>query len=120
MHFKKYFLIYTIVPFLILVSAASYYRFMVLNDYMVSYEGVCDPLTEHCFIGCEDEECSIEYYYTEIRRHAVDIYNLCGNDISDCDAAQSCSLSDRACSITHCDVTVLDASCERVGPQHTI
>jgi hypothetical protein len=103
MHFQKYILIYTIVPLFVITVTASYYRFMVANDYMVSYEGDCDPYTEQCYIGCEDDECTEEYFYTIIQKHAVDLLNTCGDDINDCDDAYTCLESDRECSITYCD-----------------
>lgn len=111
-HFKKYLLIYTIVPLLVLLTISSYYRFIVTNDYLVSYEGMCDPINENCFVDCEDEECTSEYYYTVVTRHATEIDNLCGDDITDCEAANICLPGSTECSITHCDLEVDGDSCE--------
>lgn len=70
---------------------------------MVEYEGICDPVTEKCFIGCEDDECTIEYYYSEIVKYAPDLQRECGNDITDCEAANICLPNDRECLVTYCD-----------------
>jgi len=93
---------------LLAVSAsASYYRFMVVGDYIVEYEGECDPATETCFVGCEDEECQEVYYYSHVQKHAVNAYEQCGPDISECEEANVCLPEDTACSITYCSEDVL-------------
>jgi hypothetical protein len=112
MHFKKHFLLYTVIPLLVLTSMASYYRFMVAHDYLISYEGECDPYAEDCFVDCEDDECTSEYYYTKVYRHAVTIAELCGEDITDCEAASSCMRGESDCSIVYCDVEVDGEACE--------
>lgn len=47
---------------LILSSSASYYRFMVLNDYIVEAQVDCDPTLESCFVWeCDpsvESECT--------------------------------------------------------------
>lgn len=108
MHFKKYILLYTLIPILILTVATSYYRFMVLYDYIAAYEGECDPYTESCFVGCEDEdsvfgECNSEYYYTKIQRNAHDLIALCGESIVGCEMASVCTAGEEKCSVTFCD-----------------
>lgn len=103
MHLKNNFLIYSILVLTIIAASASYYRFMVLGDYIVSYEGPCDPETESCYVDCEDEECTTEYYYTVIERNAAEIFEKCGEDITDCDAAYECQSDAAECSITYCD-----------------
>jgi len=72
----------------------------------VSYEGECDPKMELCFIGCENDECTKEYYYTMVQKYAPDVYAQCGEDITDCVEASVCLPSDRECSITYCDPKV--------------
>jgi hypothetical protein len=94
---------YIIALFLVLTASASYYRFIVLGDFMVSYEVDCDPFTEDCFIGCEDNQCTEEYFYSTITRHANEIEALCGNDITDCEAAQHCSANNNRCTRITCD-----------------
>lgn len=111
-HFKKYFLVYTVIPLLILLAASSYYRFMVTHDYIVSYEGECDPVTENCFVDCEDEECTADYYYTIVERHSVEIFNICGDDITDCEEANACPANSETCSVIYCDIELDGEACE--------
>jgi hypothetical protein len=87
---------------------------MVLNDYVVAYEGDCDPYTESCFVGCEDDECTEEYYYTLIEKYAPNVKAQCGTDITECDAAYECLPEDGGrCQITYCDPDVDgDETCE--------
>ena len=86
----------------VLSAGVSYHRFMIAGDYTVEYEGECDPATETCFIGCEDEECSEVYYYTIVEKHASDVHGQCGPDITECEEASMCLPNDTACSITYC------------------
>jgi len=92
----------TLTTFTILTS---YYRYVVATDFLVSYEIDCDPTVANCYIGCEDDDCSEEYYYQEIERHASTLLNLCGYDISDCDAAYTCMIGEDDCSLFSCDPT---------------
>lgn len=96
-------LTYTLIPLLIIVAAVSYVRFMIADAYLVSYEGPCDPVSQSCFVGCDDDECTSEYYYSEVTREATAVAALCGTDVTECDAAFICSSSETACSITYCD-----------------
>ena len=96
--------------FLLVLSSAvivivflSYNRFIVHQDYIVGYEGKCDPLLENCFVGCEDDECTEEYYYSYVQKYAADLYDECGKDITDCEASNLCLPNDHECSITYCD-----------------
>jgi hypothetical protein len=105
--FRQHFFSVTLVTLLVLVALASYLRFIVLNDYVVAYEGDCDPYTESCFIGCEDDECTKEYYYVTIQKYAPNVEAQCGTDITDCDAAYECLPEDGdQCEITYCDPAV--------------
>jgi hypothetical protein len=94
----------TIIPLLILFVGASYVRFVILYDYTVAYESDCDPLTASCFIGCEDEECTEQYYYKLMSKNAKNLHAQCGSDITDCEAATYC-LAEEAltCQETYCD-----------------
>ena len=96
-------LILVLAPAIAAVGLFSYYRFIAQHDYLVAYEAECDPTAESCFIGCEDDACTEEYYYALIERHAADVYAACGPDITDCAAASACHAGDRACSVTYCD-----------------
>ena len=103
-HFKKYLLLYTLLPLIILMVATSYYRFMVIQDYTVGYEGLCDPFTESCYVYCDDEACSEPFYYSWIERNAGDLYAECGPLVTECDAAYECPLGEENdCAIYFCD-----------------
>ncbi len=105
--FHKHFFSCTLIVVLLFVVIVSYVRFMVLNDYVVAYEGDCDPYTESCFVGCEDEECTEEYYYSRIQKYAPHVEAQCGVDITDCDAAYECLPEDGSrCSISYCDPSI--------------
>ena len=96
---------YIFLLLLLLSVAGSYYRFMVAHDYVVGYEGDCDPMEHSCFIGCEDEECSEQYYYSHIERYAPALYEECGVDIVDCGSAFSCSSDSEDCIVTYCNAS---------------
>lgn len=111
-HFRKHFFAYTLVLFTTLAVGATYYRFMVTYDYLVSYEGDCDPYTQDCFLYCEDETCSDPFYYSIIERHAAEIRTLCGKDVTTCDEAYICQESVEICSFTYCDPLINEGECE--------
>lgn len=106
---------YLIALFLVLTAAASYYRFIVLSDFMVSYEVDCSPYNSSCFVGCEDDGCESEYYYKLITRQASEIEGLCGQDITDCEAAQSCQATALDCSVSFCSPDIRD--CDRINEE---
>lgn len=114
MSFHKNFFAYILIILFAFLTGAAYARFVIHRDYMVSYEGVCDPLTYDCYIGCEDDACSEPYYYMWVEKHAADLYAQCGKDITECDAANTClsGAEDQACTIEYCDSTSVDAGCE--------
>lgn len=96
---------------MILFISASYYRFIVKNDYLVSYEAPCDENLNSCFIGCTDETCSETYTYLLVERKANELNKICGNDVSECPLAKSCiKANDNSCRLTYCDETV-DTEC---------
>ena len=99
---------------LALSAAASFYRFIVLEDYLVRYEVPCDPASQDCFVGCEDTACAEYHFYAEARKQARDLSAACGGDVSECPAAERCVPSDTYCTITYCDTTDPDAQCETV------
>jgi len=76
---------------------------MIINDYLVRYESVCDPYTENCYIGHEDEAGFKKYFYKEITRPANEIFLLCGKDITDCEKANSCASFSENCIVKYCD-----------------
>ena len=97
----------------VLFVLTSYYRFLVIHDYLVAYEGECDPYTQVCFVGCEDDECSSEYYYSQVEKYAPNVYEQCGKDITDCESASRCLPEDgEQCSVTYCDPGTDGDECE--------
>ena len=106
-NFHFYILAFLVTLFIV----ASYYRFVVKQDYVVGYEGACDPIVESCFIGCEDDDCTEEYYYSKMQKYAPDLYAECGESIIECELASICLPEDRNCSIIYCDAET-DDSCE--------
>lgn len=111
-HFREHFFFYILLLLVIIIGIVSYYRFVINYDYIVSYEGVCEPSTESCFIGCEDDSCTEEYYYSKVQKYAPDLYNECGLDITDCEEANICLPNDRECSVTYCDTEIDGKDCE--------
>ena len=121
MQFRKYILFYIFSPLCILFIGASYVRFFITHDYIVAYEGVCDPVVNDCFIGCEDDECSEEYYYSEVQKYAADLLIQCGKDITNCESANIClPTDDTKCSVTYCNVATGDEACESVSEDSAV
>jgi hypothetical protein len=86
---------------------------MVLHDYVVAYEGDCDPYTENCFVGCEDDECTENYYYSLVQKYAADVKAQCGTDITDCEDAYKCLPEDGdQCDVTYCNPAIDGNVCE--------
>ena len=102
-HFRDHILSYVLIPIIILIGVFSYYRFMVEHDYIVGYQGTCDPATGKCFMSCNDDACTQPSYYSEMQKYEPDLYKECGQDITNCDAADACLPTDRNCSIIYCD-----------------
>jgi hypothetical protein len=102
-NFRNNFFSFILILIIIIIGVISYFRFIVRHDYLVGYEGECDPTAESCFIGCNDDTCTEEYYYTKMQKYAPDLYAECGKDITDCEAADVCLPEDQKCSVTYCD-----------------
>ena len=118
MKFRDNILLYMLVPLVILCAAYSYFRFMVAHDYMIAYEGTCDPATQDCFIGCNDDACTDVYYYAKVQKYAVNLYAQCGEDITNCDAANAClPVDDQKCSITYCDPKIEEGACDDLSAE---
>jgi hypothetical protein len=114
MNFKKNVLLYTLIPLTILLVLTSYYRFVVLEDYTVAYEADCDPQTQICFSYCEDNDCKEPYYFAKIKRYAKTLNEICGDDVSNCEAASQCQRNELDCNISFCDATSND-NCDELG-----
>lgn len=108
-HFRKHFFSYILIIAILANVGFSYYRFIIKHDYLVGYEGTCDPKIEKCFTGCTDDACTENYYYSQMRKYEPDLFAECGADITDCETASICLPSDRRCSITYCN-TEIDGS----------
>lgn len=105
--FKNNFFTLVILLAVITVVILCYNRFIVRHDYIIGYESECDPAIQSCFIGCEDDTCTEEYYYAKAQKYAPDLLSECGKDITDCEFANMCLENDRFCSIIYCDL-ILD------------
>lgn len=112
---RKFYFIYNRIFFysvaicIVIAVFVSFYRFVLINDYVIYYEGSCDPVIESCFESC-DGEC---YYYTKVQKYAPDIYYECGKDITDCEVANVCLLQDRRCSVVYCNQEI-DEDCDNI------
>ncbi len=112
MNFSNNYLLYALTLLFTLFISTSYVRFIVLQDYLVAYEGTCDPALNSCFIGCSDDTCSEEYYYSEVQKYAPRIFEQCGTDITDCNEANIClPQDDENCSVTYCDPNIEGEEC---------
>jgi len=112
-HFRNHFFLYIIVLLIFVIGVFSYCRFIIKHDYVVGYEGVCDLAinTNKCFAGCNDDACTEKYYYSKMIKYASDLYKECGEDITDCEAANSCLQGDRDCSVVYCNSEVDGDAC---------
>jgi hypothetical protein len=77
---------------IVLAVSASYYKFVVLRDFVIEAQVDCDPTSESCFVwecdpGIEDECTGIEeddtWYYKIAHRNAKNI-PLCNTDDETC------------------------------------
>ena len=112
-YFREHFFSSILLLLVVITASASFYRFLVINDYLVLYEGICDPFTKKCFVGCENDECTQEYYYMEVEKYAPDLLAQCGKDITDCEAAIVCLPTERHCSITYCEEEIENNICDK-------
>ena len=106
------------IPFYILAVltalsvGAAYFRFIVVQDYIVEFEGVCEPSMQSCFIKCSDDACTSKEYYDKVKKYAANLYTQCGKDITDCADANVClPQDDQKCSILYCDPKTDGSTC---------
>jgi hypothetical protein len=119
MDFRKNILAFVLVPLVCLLALSSYYRFVVLDDYNVTYEIPCDPQLNSCFMFCEDDECLEPYFYTEINRYAKDLINLCSENILDCKYFSYCTENERLCEINYCSISDGEDCSEIIGENYS-
>ncbi len=107
-YFRKHFFYLTILLVIVFVGTVSFYRFIIKHDYVVGYQGSCDPVSGKCFKSCEDDACTKIDYYSEMQKYEPDLFRECGKDITNCAAANTCLSGDRNCSVTYCDKNTSD------------
>lgn len=107
---------YILTPLCVLAAFASLYRFVLVHNYIVEYEGVCDPATGHCFVGCDNDACTEQHFYTKMRKYVPDIYAECGADVTGCAKASVCLPGDRSCSVSYCAPQTVrdDEKCQKL------
>ena len=120
MQIRKHIFLITLSGLIILFLASAYGRFMLAHDYLVAYEGECDPETESCFVGCIDEACSEEYYYTHMQKYAPNLLSQCGPHIEECAFASQCLPWEPRCVVTYCDIAVDGEMCDSLGNEITL
>lgn len=104
-----------LVPLLLISGFYSYYRFVYLHDYLVSYHATCSPEQEDCFKECLNEDCTDVDYFVTVQRKADVLMRQCGPDIANCEYAQRCHASESAsCKVTYCDPEVNADECDGV------
>lgn len=121
-NFRNYFFFYIIVILIFCAGVFSYHRFMIKQDYIVGYEGTCDPVsnTNKCFEGCDDDACAEKHYYSKMVKYASDLYKECGEDITDCESANSCLPGDHDCSVVYCNPEAKDLYLNWERPQQPL
>lgn len=106
--------IFFLVFFLVLAGSIflTYYRYMIVRDYVIEAQVGCDPMTESCFVYVCDpesgEECTGDpeqdtSYYKLLHRNAKNI-PLCDPTEADCLVAV-CLPGEADCQVTLCDPT---------------
>jgi hypothetical protein len=97
---------------------ATYYRYIVVKDYVIEAQVNCDPLTEQCFVVVCDpemgEECSGNReedtsYYKILHRNARHI-PACNPEAPDCPVT-ACQVGEEGCFVILCDPSVEGATC---------
>ncbi len=111
MKFYNHIFLYVLGLLTIIFVGTLYYRLIIKHDYIVGYEGECDPAIESCFVGCEDDECTEEYSYSMVQKYAPDLFEECGPDITDCAEASVCLPTDQECSVVYCDPEIDGDAC---------
>lgn len=112
MQIRKHIFSITLSALIILFLASAFGRFMIAHDYLVAYEGACDPSIESCFVGCVDEECSENYYYTDMQKYAPNLLAQCGPHIEECPFASECLPGESQCVIAYCDPELNGEACD--------
>jgi hypothetical protein len=117
MNWRSHLLLLICIPLLLLAMAATYYRFIIAQDYIVQYEGICDPVSENCFTYCEDEACAEPSYYVKVTKTAMNAYKQCGEDVSDCEIANQCQFGEKDCTVEYCSTDAVEQDEFCTGPE---
>ncbi len=111
----NHFFLYILLLSFIVVTALTYYRFIIKRDYIVGYNIPCDSSLEKCFVDFEGEMGSEFSFYSKMEKYAPDLFKECGSNITECNEANVCLQSDRGCKKKYCDINNNDGdTC--VGP----
>jgi hypothetical protein len=118
MYIRNHLLLCTLLPLSVIAIALSWYRFVATENYTVQYEADCDPATQQCFQGY-DEESNETYYYVKVRKLASQVAAACGPDVTGCASASACLPTDTGCSVSYCSAETVskDESCEYVDAE---
>ena len=103
---------------LLLASAgASYVRFFVNSDYLVTYSTECNPDESSCYLGCDDDACENPSFYMYIERPAQDLNDMCSQeDIASCLARLNCAATPgKQCVEMFCDSATEDCSTSQIN-----
>lgn len=108
---------YILIALFVLSTGYAYYRFVIVSDYMVAYEGKCEPSLHSCFAGCDNDGCAdVVYPYAKMQKSETDLYAECGKDITNCDAANTCLPQDgQDCTVSYCDPKTGDTCATSIG-----
>lgn len=104
---RAHILVLILLPLCIISTGVSYYRFLVVEAYPVSYQVDCDPAAYSCFSGY-DEDTGDTYYYAKIQKYARDARAECGADVTNCADANVCLPQDHSCSVTYCAPDIVE------------
>jgi hypothetical protein len=112
------------VPILVVgIIAGTFYRYVILNNYLVEGFADCSPVEESCFVyQCDPdlEECSTDpeenvSYYKIVQRKANRV-PLCNPMEEDC-AALECSQEEEGCRVIYCtEEGALEVESSCAGP----
>jgi hypothetical protein len=101
---KSKILVWIFVIALIISVGATYYRYIIKNDYIIYAHAPCDPKIESCFyVSCERMDCPAEAdieYYKKINKKAFNI-EICDSENPDCKPLV-CKENEADCEITNC------------------
>ncbi len=99
----KKILLFLLILLIVCTIVSSYYRFVIIQDYLVTYKVNCDPSSASCYIGCSDETCAEPYPYALVERPAQILSKLCPGGKPECLAANTCSPREQQCQTHLCD-----------------